>query len=173
MRFTTMCIGQVPIKLEQIITIRIFLPSIWTLHFLALGVWNKLCPAPERNEEFDAELQGAGAGTGTASPTVWAFISNLHIDVKGIGAQLSTAGRLLAWRCTPTNATFWWEKKNPWGCHCCCPRHPSYFGDATTSSTRRPQKMANRWHGDTWRTFLLHQLMSLLLFVFESYQWHW
>jgi hypothetical protein len=65
-------------------------------------------------------------------------------DVKGIGAHLSTAGRLLARRCTPTNATFGGEKINPWGCHCRCPRHPSYFGDATTSSTRRPQKTANR-----------------------------
>jgi len=37
---------------------------------LALGAWNELSPAPERIEEFDAELQGAGAGTGTASPTV-------------------------------------------------------------------------------------------------------
>jgi len=35
----------------------------------------------------------------------------LQVEVKGIGAQLSIAGRLLAWRGTPTNATFWWEKK--------------------------------------------------------------
>jgi hypothetical protein len=59
-----MCIGQVPIKLEQIITIRIIRlgdnSSCHTFEHYICFHWDKLSPAPERIEEFDAEFQGAG-----------------------------------------------------------------------------------------------------------------